>query len=88
MEYVQDYPDSFKNLDHVVRKKAIDIANALAPRRLWTDGRASPVATQSGQRMESADASKDERKALSEYADRPSKARRPRHAGQRGTAGP
>src|SRR5690554_1958378 len=42
---MNDYPDSFKNLDHVVRKKAIDIANALEADG-YDDNRAIPIATQ------------------------------------------
>lgn len=42
---MNDYPDSFKNLDHVVRKKAIDIANALEANG-YDDNRAIPIATE------------------------------------------
>lgn len=38
-----DYPDSFKNLDTDVRKKAIEIANALI-RDGYDEGRAIPIA--------------------------------------------
>lgn len=39
----QDYPDSFKNLDEPVKKKAIEIANALV-RDGYEDSRAVPIA--------------------------------------------
>lgn len=55
---MNDFPDSFKNLDHVVRKKATDIANALEANG-YSDDRAIPIATQ--QAKEWADnASEDE----------------------------
>ncbi len=41
---LSDYPDSFKNFDHVVKKKAIDIANALLDNG-YDEGRAIPIAT-------------------------------------------
>lgn len=59
---MNDYPDSFKNLDHVVRKKAIDIANALESNG-YDDDRAIPIATE--QAKEWADnASDDELKSF------------------------
>ena len=41
---MKDYPASMKNLDPLVRKKAIDIANALLNDG-YTDDRAIPIAT-------------------------------------------
>lgn len=38
-----DYPDSMKNMDPLLRKKAIDIANALESQG-YEDGRAIPIA--------------------------------------------
>lgn len=38
-----DYPDSMKNMDPLLRKKAIDIANALEAQG-YDDGRAIPIA--------------------------------------------
>ncbi|TGB03900.1 DUF2188 domain-containing protein [Halobacillus salinus] len=40
-----DYPSSFKNLDTAVRKKAIDIANAMIDEG-YDEGRAIPIATE------------------------------------------
>ncbi|WP_079479256.1 DUF2188 domain-containing protein [Halobacillus salinus] len=40
-----DYPSSFKNLDIAVRKKAIDIANAMIDEG-YDEGRAIPIATE------------------------------------------
>lgn len=40
----EDYPSSFKNLDTAVRKKAIDIANAMLDEG-YDEGRAIPIAT-------------------------------------------
>ena len=40
---MQDYPNSFKNLPQLVRKKAIDIANALLADG-YPDARAIPIA--------------------------------------------
>ncbi|MYL30230.1 DUF2188 domain-containing protein [Halobacillus halophilus] len=39
----EDYPSSLKNLDEVVRKKAIDIANAMLDEG-YEEGRAIPIA--------------------------------------------
>ena len=41
---MQDYPDSLKNLPTLVRKKAIDILNALLQEG-YSEGRAIPIAT-------------------------------------------
>lgn len=41
---MSDYPNSFKNLDQVVRKKAIDILNALEANG-YADDQAIPIAT-------------------------------------------
>ncbi|KHE67296.1 DUF2188 domain-containing protein [Halobacillus sp. BBL2006] len=41
----KDYPSSFKNLDNAVRKKAIDIANAMIDQG-YDEGRAIPIATE------------------------------------------
>jgi len=67
---MSDYPDSFKNLDHVVRKKAIDIANALVDDG-YDESQAIPIATSQAKEWAD-DASKDELKAY-KYDDRPSK---------------
>lgn len=40
---LNDYPNSFKNLDKITRKKAIDIANALVEEG-YQEGRAIPIA--------------------------------------------
>jgi uncharacterized protein YdaT len=39
-----DYPASMKNLDPVVREKAIEIANALVQEEQYHDGKAIPIA--------------------------------------------
>ncbi|GAE93203.1 hypothetical protein JCM21714_2257 [Gracilibacillus boraciitolerans JCM 21714] len=41
----KDYPSSLKNLDNTVRKKAIDIANAMIDEG-YQEGRAIPIATE------------------------------------------
>lgn len=41
---LDDYPSSFKNLDRVVRKKAIDIANSMVDEG-YKEDRAIPIAT-------------------------------------------
>src|SRR5699024_6089267 len=45
---LEDYPVSMKNLEHLVRKKAIDIANALLEEG-YPDDRAIPIATRQAQ---------------------------------------
>ncbi|MEN1968466.1 DUF2188 domain-containing protein [Lentibacillus sp. N15] len=42
---LNDYPSSMKNLDKVVRKKAIDIANSMVDEG-YEEGRAIPIATE------------------------------------------
>lgn len=42
---MDDYPDSLKNLQRVVRKKAIEIANAMI-KEGYSEGRAIPIATE------------------------------------------
>ncbi|ASK61427.1 hypothetical protein CFK37_04175 [Virgibacillus phasianinus] len=41
---LEDYPSSFKNLDEVVRKKAIDITNSMIDEG-YSEDRAIPIAT-------------------------------------------
>ncbi len=65
-----DYPDSFKNLDHVVRKKAIDIANALESNG-YDDSRAIPIAIDQAKEWAS-NASEDELNAF-KYGESPKK---------------
>lgn len=45
---MQDYPSTMKNLDELVRKKAIDMANALLQDG-YPEGRAIPIATKQAQ---------------------------------------
>ncbi|GMA08640.1 hypothetical protein GCM10025886_17910 [Tetragenococcus halophilus subsp. flandriensis] len=45
---MKDYPTTMKNLDSLVRKKAIDIANALLQDG-YPEGRAIPIATEQAQ---------------------------------------
>lgn len=59
---MQDYPNSFKNFDPLLRKKAIDIANALLAND-YPEDRAIPIAiSQAKEWME--DASKEEKEEL------------------------
>ncbi|GEK90623.1 DUF2188 domain-containing protein [Alkalibacterium kapii] len=67
---LDDYPASFKNLDQVVRKKAIDIANALVDEG-YEEDRAIPIAT--SQAKEWADNASDEELSSYKHADRPRK---------------
>lgn len=67
---LSDYPDSFKNLDQVVRKKAIDIANALLDND-YSEGRAIPIATE--QAKEWADNASEEELKSYKYSSSPSK---------------
>lgn len=67
---LSDYPDSFKNLDQVVRKKAIDIANALLDNG-YNEGRAIPIATE--QAKEWADNASEEEIKSYKYSSSPSK---------------
>ncbi|WP_423189192.1 DUF2188 domain-containing protein [Alkalibacterium sp. f15] len=68
---LSDYPDSFKNFDHVVKKKAIDIANALLEEG-YDDGQAIPIATKQA-KVWADNASPEELRSY-KYSDRPSKA--------------
>lgn len=67
---LDDYPASFKNFDHVVKKKAIDIANALLDEG-YDDGQAIPIATKQAKEW-AENASPEERQSY-KYSDRPSK---------------
>ncbi|MFC4772835.1 DUF2188 domain-containing protein [Enterococcus hermanniensis] len=59
---MQDYPVSMKNLDPLIRKKAIDIANALLVDG-YPDNRAIPIATSQAEKWYTA-ASPTEKKAF------------------------
>jgi len=67
---LDDYPASFKNLNQVVRKKAIDIANALVDDG-YEEDRAIPIATSQAKEWAD-DASDDELKSY-KYDDQPEK---------------
>ncbi|MER2063891.1 MAG: DUF2188 domain-containing protein [Alkalibacterium sp.] len=67
---LDDYPASFKNLDQVIRKKAIDIANALVDEG-YEEDRAIPIATSQAKEWAD-DASEDELQSY-KYSDRPEK---------------
>lgn len=67
---MKDYPQSMKNLPELVRKKAIDIANALIEDG-YSDDRAIPIATSQAKKWYE-DASKEEKKEF-ENADNPQK---------------
>lgn len=67
---LDDYPSSFKNLDQVVKKKAIDIVNGMLAND-YDEDEAIPIAI--NQAKEWADnASSDELKSF-KYGDRPQK---------------
>lgn len=67
---MQDYPDSMKNMDELVLKKAIDIANALEAEG-YDEGRLIPIAhTQAVEWYENATA---EEKEAFEQEDNPTK---------------
>lgn len=67
---LDDYPASMKNLDHLVRKKAIDIANALLQEG-YPDDRAIPIATKQAKEWYQ-NASQDEKNSFS-HEKRPQK---------------
>lgn len=64
---MNDYPDSMKNMDPVLRKKAIDIANALEADG-YEDSRAIPIAHAQAQEWFD-NASKEEIKSFENEAD-------------------
>lgn len=64
---MKDYPDSMKNMDTLLRKKAIDIANALEAQG-YDDGRAIPIAHAQAQEWFE-NASVDERKEFEDAPD-------------------
>ncbi len=64
---MKDYPDSMKNMDPLLRKKAIDIANALEAQG-YDDGRAIPIAHAEAQEWLD-DASEDELKEFEQAPD-------------------
>lgn len=67
---LSDYPDSFKNFDHLVKKKAIDIANALLDNG-YDEGRAIPIATK--QAKEWADNASEEELRSYKHGEAPKK---------------
>lgn len=67
---LKDYPESFKNFDHVVRKKAIDIGNSLLDDG-YDEDEAIPIATEQAKEW-AGNASSDELKSY-KYGDRPEK---------------
>lgn len=67
---MNDYPDSMKNMDKVVRKKAIDIANALLDND-YSEDRAIPIAQQ--QAKEWAENASEEEKKEFENESNPKK---------------
>ncbi|WP_163529131.1 DUF2188 domain-containing protein [Halobacillus ihumii] len=64
----KDYPSSFKSLDTVVRKKAIDIANAMIDEG-YDEGRAIPIATEQAKEWYE-NASQDEKQEMSNKSDK------------------
>lgn len=67
---MNDYPDSMKNMDPLVRKKAIDIANALEEEG-YDDGRSIPIAH--SQAQEWFEEASDEEKHAFKNEDNPQK---------------
>lgn len=74
-----DYPSSLKNLDTTVRKKAIDIANAMLDEG-YEEGRALPIAIEQAKEW-SSHADEEERKEVKQMSD---KALRSREKGEDG----
>lgn len=64
---MQDYPDSMKNMDSLVRKKAIDIANALEAEG-YDEDRLIPIAHSQAQEWYDK-ASKEEKEAFEKEPD-------------------
>ncbi|MFC7395194.1 DUF2188 domain-containing protein [Scopulibacillus cellulosilyticus] len=64
---MNDYPSSMKNLKYAVRKKAIDIANAMIDEG-YEEGRAIPIATNQAKEWYK-NASQDEIRKLKENVD-------------------
>ncbi|MFD2925044.1 DUF2188 domain-containing protein [Halobacillus naozhouensis] len=64
----QDYPSSLKSLDTVVRKKAIDIANAMIDEG-YDEGRAIPIATEQAKEWYE-NASQAEKQEMSNKSDK------------------
>lgn len=67
---MNDYPDSMKNMDKIVRKKAIDIGNALLDNG-YSEDRAIPIAQQ--QAKEWADNASEKEKKDFEKENNPKK---------------
>ncbi|MBN8235952.1 DUF2188 domain-containing protein [Halobacillus kuroshimensis] len=63
-----DYPSSLKNLDTAVRKKAIDIANAMLDEG-YEEGRAIPIAIEQAKEW-SSHADEEERKKVKQMSDK------------------
>lgn len=74
---MHDYPSSLKNLNKAIRKKAIDIANALVDEG-YSEGRAIPIATTQAKEWFD-NASKSERKEYVEKVD-PTKRKSNKHS--------
>ncbi len=64
---MKDYPQSLKNFDPLVKKKAIDIANALLAQG-YSPKKAIPIATEQAKKWH-AEASSEERKAFDDAPD-------------------
>lgn len=71
---LNDYPNSIKNMDPLVRKKAIDIANALEEEG-YEDDRAIPIAQSQAQEWYD-NASKEEKK---EFENEPAPTKKDEH---------
>lgn len=71
---LNDYPNSMKNMDPLVRKKAIDIANALEEEG-YEDDRAIPIAQSQAQEWYD-NASKEEKK---EFENEPAPTKKDEH---------
>ncbi|STO08024.1 MULTISPECIES: hypothetical protein, partial [Exiguobacterium] len=71
---MKDYPESLKNFDPLVKKKAIDIANALLAQG-YSPKKAIPIATEQAKKWH-ADASREEKQ---EFDDAPDPQKTDRH---------
>lgn len=71
---MQDYPESLKNFDPLIRKKAIDIANALLQQG-YSDDRAIPIATEQAKKWHENASDKDKK----EFEDAPNPKKTDKH---------
>ena len=65
---MNDYPDSLKNFDPVLRKKTIEIANALLEEEHYDESKAIPIAIDTAKEWYN-DASKEEIEDFRKHGD-------------------